>query len=587
MVRHGEANPWQEGSQMKSVRMVVMLGMLGLVMTLALGLAMSTYRVAGKAGGRGAVIHASGAGVDQADEAMAAVRPEAIRGDMRFLADDLLEGRGTGTRGYEVAAKYMAAQFEQMGLQPWGDAGTYFQNVPFRAARPDAEKTTLTVLRGGKEEKLKFRTDFISRGDAGRAESSVEAEVVFVGDGTTAPEQGYDDYQGVDVKGKIVAMLFGAPNFETSLKAHYSSSSVKLANAVAHGAVGVIVLNDPVFEKLYPYEEQVRDLAWPQLRWLDAQGKPNDYYPQLRGEAFLNMEATKRFFAGSGHTAEEVYAAMKAGKPHSFAMGMTARIHNATKLEDIKSQNIVAKLEGSDPQLKNEYVVFSSHLDHLGVGEAVNGDKIYNGALDNASGSACLLEIARAMSRLNPRPRRSMLFVSVTGEEAGLLGSDYFAHYPTVAKSAIAANVNMDEDQMLWPLRDIIPFGAEHSSLDEVVHEAAARMHLGVSPDPMPDEVVFIRSDQYSFVKQGIPAVFPVPGFKADDTRIDPPKIFAKWEETTYHHPNDDMNQPGLDFGEAARFARFNLLVGYMVAQANERPTWKKGDFFGEHYGKR
>jgi hypothetical protein len=581
---------------MKSMRTAMVLGAGGLVMMMALALAMSAYRVAGKpaadaariAMGRGARAGAGpGAAADKADEAMAAIRPEAIRADMRFLSDDLLEGRGTGTRGHEIAAKYMAAQFEQMGLQPWGDAGTYFQNVPFRAARPDAGKTTLTLVRGGKEEKFEFRKDFIARGDASRAETSVEAEVVFVGDGVTAPEQGYDDYKGVDAKGKIVAMLYEAPNFETSLKAHYSSGEVKVANAAAHGAVGVILLDDPILEKLYGYDEQVRDLAWPQLRWLDPQGRPNDYFAEIKGEAFLNMEATRRFFHGTGHSTDEVYAAMKAGKAQSFATGMTAKIRNVTKLEDVHSPNVVAKLEGSDPALKDEYVVYTSHLDHLGIGEPVNGDKIYNGALDNASGSACLLEVARALRQMNPRPRRSILFVSVTAEEAGLLGSDYFAHYPTVAKSAIAANVNMDEDQMLWPLKDIIPFGAEHSSLDDVVHEAAERMHLGVSPDPMPDEVIFIRSDQYSFVKQGIPAVFPVPGFKSDDAKINPAKIFAKWEETRYHQPSDDMNQPGLDFEEAARFARFNLLVGYMVAQKAERPTWKKSDFFGDHYGKK
>jgi len=246
----------------------------------------------------------------------------------------------------------------------------------------------------------------------------------------------------------------------------------------------------------------------------------------------------------------------------------------------------VAKLEGSDPALRNECVVFTAHLDHLGIGQAVNGDNIYNGALDNASGSAILLEIARAFASMKERPRRSLLFVAVNGEEEGLLGSDYFAHYPTVAKSAIVANVNMDEDDMLWPLKDIIPFGAEHSSLDEVVHEAAARLHLGISPDPMPEEVVFIRSDQYSFVKQGIPAVFPVAGFKSDDPKIDPAKIFGKWEQERYHQPSDDMNQPNLDFEQAAKFARFNLLVGYMVAQKTERPTWKRGDFFGERYGK-
>lgn len=533
-----------------------------------------------------AISAAAAPGGDAADAGMAGIRPEAIRAHMRFLADDLLEGRGTATRGHEIAAKYMAAQFEKMGLAPAGENGTYFQVVPLRQGRPDEAKSSVTLVRAGKEEKLEYRRDFITGADPGRADTEVEAPVVFVGDGVTAPEMNYDDYKGVDAKGKIVAILPEAPNFETTLKAHYSSTEVKVANAAAHGAVGILTIDDPVMEQIYSYKEQVRDLAFPQLRWLDKTGKPNDYWPEVKASAYLSMDAAKRFFEGSGHTVEEVYAAMKAGKPQSFAMQMTAKIRNVTKLEDVHSPNVLAKIEGSDATLKNEYVVYSSHLDHVGIGEPENGDNIYNGALDNASGSAILLELARAFQSMNPKPKRSILFASVTGEEAGLLGADYFAHYPTVTKSAIVANVNMDEDQMMWPLEDIIAFGAEHSSLMKDVERAAKRMNLSLSPDPMPEEVVFIRSDQYPFVKEGIPAVFPVPGFKSSDPKIDPMKIFKDWEATRYHHPGDDMNQPGLLFEEAAKYARFVMLCGYLVANDAERPTWNQGDFFGEHYGK-
>lgn len=529
---------------------------------------------------------ACGQASDPAEQAMNAIRPEAIRAGIRFLSDDALEGRGTGTRGYNIAAEYMASQFESLGLQPAGDNGTYFQAVPLRSSKPDETKTVLTLTHAGKAaETLVFRKDYISSGDPVRAETYIDAPVVFVGGGVTAPEQGYDDYKGMDVKGKIVALIFGAPNFESSLKAHYSSSEVKAKNAVEHGAAGVIVLADPVLESMYPFSEQVRDLSFPQFHWLDKQQRPNDYFPELKGNAVLSMEAVKKFFEGSPHSAEEVFAAMKAGKPLSFAMPMTAKIQNVSVLHDVPSRNIVAKLEGSDPTLKNEYVVYSAHLDHLGIGEPVKGDAIYNGALDNASGSAIMVEVARAFTSLKTRPRRSILFVSVTGEEAGLLGSDYFAHYPTVQKSAIVANVNMDEDLMLWPLQDIVAFGAEHSSLDADIKKATARMHMVESPDPAPEEVVFIRSDQYSFVKQGIPAVFPVPGFKSDNPKINPAAIFKNWEQTRYHQPQDDIDQPGLDFESAAKYARFVFLCGYLIAEDAQRPTWNKGDFFGEHYG--
>jgi hypothetical protein len=525
------------------------------------------------------------AGGDAADEAMATIRPEALRGTMRFLADDLLEGRGTGTRGYELAAKFMASQFENLGLQPAGDAGTYFQNVPLRSMQPDAGKTVLTLSRAGKEETLTFAKDYLTPGNAGCAESSVEAPVIFVGYGLTAPGQNYDDYQGIDAKGKIVAYMFGAPNFQSSLKAHYSSSVVKAKNAADHGAVGLLLLDDPSLEKVYSFDKQARDLALPQFRWLDKQGNPSDYFPQIKGRAFLNLEATRQIFEGSGHTAEEAFAAIKAGKATSFALPVTVKIHNATKMHDTHSPNVVAKLEGSDPTLKNEYLVYSGHLDHLGIGATEAGDNIYNGALDNASGSAVLIELARAFSRMNPRPKRSILFVSVTGEEVGLLGSDYFAHNPTVPKSSMVANLNTDEVLMLWPMQDVIAFGAEHSSLLRVIQRAAARLNVVESPDPLPEQVVFIRSDQYSFVKAGVPAAMPSPGFKSSDPNVRPMEIFETWEETRYHHPQDDMQQPGLDFAAAANYARFVFLCGYFITMDPLRPTWNKGDFFGDLYG--
>jgi hypothetical protein len=527
------------------------------------------------------------AGDDPSDAAMQSIRPESIRAEMRFLSDDLLEGRGTGTRGYQIAAEYMATEFEGMGLQGAGENGTYFQGVPLRSARVDETKSTLTLVRGGKEESLVHRKDFISRTDPGREDTSVEAPVVYVGMGVTAPEQGYDDYKGVDAKGKIVALIYGAPpSFESSIRAHYSSGLTKSENAVAHGAVGLILLDDPGLEGLYSFQKRVRDLGFASMRWLDKNGQPNDYYTELKALASLSLDATKNFFAGSAHSADEAYAAAKQGKALSFDLPITAKIRNVTKLSDVHGANVAATLRGSDPSLAGEYVVFTAHLDHLGIGEPVKGDKIYNGALDNASGSAILLEISRAFARMSPRPRRSMLFLAVTGEEAGLLGSDYFAHYPTVEKKSIVADVNMDEDLMLWPLQDIVAFGAEHSSLKDAANEAAERLNLTVSPDPMPQQVIFIRSDQYSFVKQGIPSVFPVPGFKSDDPKINPEALFGNWEQTRYHQPQDDMDQPGLDFDAAVKYARFVFLCGWTISQQTERPHWNSGDFFGEHYAK-
>jgi hypothetical protein len=524
------------------------------------------------------------AGKDAADEASAVIRPEAIRADMRFLADDLLEGRGTGTCGHEIAAKFMAAQFEAMGLEPAGDDGTYFQSVPLRSIEPDRERTTLSLWRGGKEQVLIFGRDFISLVDPGRTEVSVEASVVYLGFGVTAPERGYDDYAGMDAKGKIVALVYGAPpQFEPTIRAHYSSRAVKAANAAAHGAVGTLLLDSPAIEQIYPFKDRVSDLAFPEMRWLDASGQPNDYFPELRGTVFLSMEATASVFEGSGKSPEEIFVAAKEGKPSSMALPLAAKIKTVSKFQDLRSPNVVARVTGSDPKLRDEYVVYSAHLDHLGIGQPVNGDRIYNGALDNASGSACLLEIARAYSKMEPRPRRSILFVSVTAEEAGLLGSDYFAHYPTVPKDRLIANINIDGNlALLWPIEDVIVRGSEHSTLGITAREAAARLSLDVSSDPFPELVFFIRSDQYSFVKQGIPSVFPSVGTKSSDPNIKPQQIITKWRQTIYHKPQDDMSQP-FDFESGAKYARYNFFLGYLVAQKTEKPAWNPGDFFGEH----
>jgi Peptidase family M28 len=536
--------------------------------------------------GLGASFVSGDLGAEGVDEALEEIRPAALRGDVRFLAADALEGRGTGTRGYEIAARFVAAQMEAAGLEPAGNDGTYFQEVPLRAFKADEAGTTLTLLRPQATE-LAFRTDFITSGDPSRSETSVEAPVVYVGYGVTAPEQGYDDYQGIDVHGKIVALVFGAPpTFEASLRAHYSSSETKKANAVAHGAVGLIGLDDPVLEAVYSFATRVRDLSFTSFRWLDAEGNPADAHPELRGEASLSMGGVEKLLAGSGHAADELYSALEAGKPRAFSLPGTVRIHVASNLRDRKSPNVVARLTGSDPNLRNEYVVYTAHLDHLGIGEPVKGDSIYNGALDNGSGIACLIEIAKALGRLGDRPRRSILFVAVTGEEAGLRGSDYFARNPTVPRSDLVANVNMDEDLMFWPIKDMIVYGAEHSSLGGAAEEAARRLGLTLSPDPQPEQVFFVRSDQYSFVKQGIPALAGTVGQQTTDPRLDPKEIEARWIKTTYHKPQDDMTQP-FDWNAAVQYARFHLLCGYLIAQDPARPHWNKGDFFGDRYGPR
>ncbi|HEY1264167.1 MAG TPA: M28 family metallopeptidase [Terriglobales bacterium] len=514
-------------------------------------------------------------------EVLARIRPESIRAQMEFLSDDLLEGRATGSRGFLLAAKYVAAQFKEMGLQPAGTNGSYFQNLRFRSIQLQSDHSSVVLKRDGAEERLVIAQDYLAEGNPLHEDAQVEAPVVFVGYGVTAPEEHYDDYAGVDVKGKIVAMIYGAPaNFPVAEAAHYSSRVNKAKNAAARGAVGIISIWAGSREKKSPFSRLVRSYGHLRMRWLDDNGNPGESQPEIRATVGLSKTAAEKMFAGAQKSFSDALAYTESGKPQAFPLAVTVSIHLVSKFTEVESPNIAALLPGSDPQLRNEYVLFTAHGDHLGIGNPVNGDSIYNGAIDNASGTAAVLEIARALASLPTPPRRSFLFLVVTGEEEGLQGSDAYAHHPTVPISQIVADVNMDEIGMFYDFRDFVPQGADHSSIGAVVADVARHMDLEISPDPEPEEVFFVRSDQYSFVKQGIPAVAVDSGHKAVDPKLDGRRITYDWEQTYYHSPQDDMNQPYLDLNAAAKCARLNLAIAYEIAQQTERPRWNPGDFF-------
>jgi len=515
------------------------------------------------------------------------ITPAGIRANMSYLADDLLEGRGTGTRGYSLAALYVRSRFEALGLKPAGVNGDYFQQVPLRRLTVVPEGTTLEILRHPQIQRLALGRDFITGGNALVTYSPSEGPMAFVGYGVSAPEFGYDDFAAVDVRGKIVVELFGAPStFPSAPRAYYSDGYVKAKIAAAHDAIGVIgVWAGPMSERI-PFERLVRFYQEPQLRWLDAAGVPNEAVPEIRASAMVSEKGAAILFQGARKTLRQALDDAAQNKPQGFSLVGDAAIHLTTRFTAVESPNVAAILPGSDAALKNEYVVFSAHLDHLGIGEPIRGDVIYNGALDNASGVSGMLEIARAFSEMPTPPRRSILFLAVTGEEAGLLGSDYFAHVPTVPISKIVADINMDGIALLYDFRDVVGLGAEHSSLSRELADVAQHMNLEVSPDPMPEEVYFVRSDQYSFVRQGVPAVFLSEGFKTMNPSLNGKSISLEWESTIYHTPQDDMKQK-LKFDAGAKFARVDMAIGYEVAQETERPHWNAGDFFLTKFGGR
>ena len=502
---------------------------------------------------------------------------------MRFLADDQLEGREAGTRGYDVAAAYVASQLESYGLEPAGASGGYLQPVPLRTAIPDASRCRLRVTRAGQARDLALGPDFVPSADVLRETTEAHGPVVFVGLGVTAAKRGYDDYANVDVKGKLVLVASGAPaSFPSEERAYYSGQRVKRENAARHGAIGMLVFVLPSDEANHPWSRIVESKDEGTTAWLREDGFPEGALEALHGVAYLSRAGVEALAAGSPHGFDELAAAAEAGRPLALELLASVELTVASRpFKSFSSPNVLGLWRGSDPKLAAEAVVVSAHLDHIGIGAPVAGDTIRNGAYDNASGVANLLETARALSRLPARPRRSVLFAAVTAEEKGLLGSDYLAAHPPLA---LVADVNMDMSLALFPSKDVIAFGSEHSSLGAVVAEAAAGAGLVLSPDPMPRQSIFIRSDQYCFVRRGVPAVMLMAGLTSQDPKLDGAKRFAEWLETVYHSPKDDMAQP-IDFAAAARIAEVNLRIARRLADAPERPAWNPGDLFGELFG--
>jgi hypothetical protein len=510
------------------------------------------------------------------------VSPKALEAHIRFLADDSLMGRGTGSHGYDVAAGYVAACYAALGLTPAGTRG-FLQPVPLRSARP-VEGSSFVIRRSDGTHELRSGPDYVSLSDLSRQQEEVTASVVFAGFGVTALERGYDDYRAIDARGKIVLVLFGGPpSLPATERAHFSSLRTQYENAVRHGAVGFLIVWTR--DQSAPWEAIVNDLQRGLIGWLDERGEPDGAFPELRAKAALSDSGAEALFQGAPRPYREILAgAKRRGALPAFDLPVRATIRTRNEHARIESPNVAGLLRGSDPRLRDEVVIYTAHLDHLGVGTPINGDSIYNGALDNAAGSAALMEVARAFASLRRAPRRSVLFLAVTGEEKGLIGSDYYAQHPTVPIRSIVANLNMDGLAVLYPLRQLVPAGAEHSSLDATVRQGAARTGIELGPDPYPEEALFVRSDQYSFVRRGVPALYLDVGLKTD-SGVDAAALVQEWIRTRYHTPQDDVGQP-MDLVSGARHAQFNFLVGLEIANASERPTWNRGDFFGRLFGR-
>ena len=512
-----------------------------------------------------------------------AIAPAKLEAHVRTLADDKMEGRGTATRGYDMAAQYVAEQMQAMGLAPGGRGG-YLQPVPFVRADLKAGACSFALVKGGDTVPLQVGKDVILSPDYLRAKWTTEAPLVFAGYGVSAPELGYDDFANLDVRGKVLVTFRGAPpRFPNDQRAYYSNGVVKDQIASARGAIGILQIQKPDDEARAPWERNMRQSKLPGFRWLDAGGAPANVQAAIELAGSFSPQAEPRVFEGSPKTYAQAVADAESSRVQSFPLAWSVKAERVTEQTRTSSPNVVGVLRGSDPKLRNECIVVSAHLDHLGISEPVKGDSINNGAYDNASGTAMMLEVARAFASLKVKPKRSLVFLNVTGEEKGLQGSDYFARNDAPDSLDVVGDVNLDMVLLLRPLTKVVPIGGEHTSFGPLVERAAKLAGLETAPDPLPAEVVFVRSDQFSFIKQGVPAVFPVSGNDGSAAGADE---VAHWRVEHYHSPSDDMNQP-FDWPSGAKFTSMAFWTAWMAADAREAPRWNPGDFFGGRFGAR
>ncbi len=491
---------------------------------------------------------------------------------VKTLADDSLEGRQTGTDGYRKAAAYVAEQFERAGLRPAGTAG-YLQAVQFMRRRIVEAQSQVALVRGGTEDVLRLGED-VTINLRAELSPTVDAPLVFAGYGLSAPDAGHDDLAGLDLTGKIVVYINGTPASITGAPAaHYQNLGVRWQALKAAGAIGALaILNPKTMEQ--PWERTAPSRLNPVMTLVDA--RFNDL-AGMKFSASVNPASAERLFTGSGRAFADLVALAAERKPlPRFVLPATLRARVTLESTAIESDNVAALLPGSDPALAREHVVLTAHLDHVGVGAGSNGDRIYNGAMDNASGIATLVEVARHLATATPRPRRSVLFVAVTAEEHGLLGSRYFAGDPTVPKASIVANINTDMFLPLFPMKSVVVLGLDESDLGDRVREVAAAAGLGVAGDPEPERNRFTRSDQYSFIRQGVPALAMKVGFAPGSPEA---AIEAKWTKERYHQPSDDLQQP-FDLGAAVAFTELVGALSADVANRPARPQWKATSFF-------
>lgn len=505
--------------------------------------------------------------------------PAAVRAHVTFLADDTLDGRGSGSKGYAIAANYVAAQFRALGAAPMGDPArdSYFQPVPLQEAKL-VGTPVLTVFGQGKTIRFDRPEQILIGPSAREAQQRIEAPLVFAGYGIDRPDLGLADYARLDVRGKVVVVLSGFPKgLNSELGAHLNSDKARMA--MQRGAVGVISVPTLQDSRRLTWARRMAFVGEPRSSWVQADGTPFSRAPGIRIDGGLNPDAAAGLFGTGKQSLSAILAEadQPGGRPRGFALGLTARLERTSEFRPYTSPNVIAMIPGSDPAVANEYVLMTAHLDHIGD-HGKGDDKINNGAMDNAAGVATMIEVAKALAKDGKRPRRPILFAALTNEEGGLLGSDYLARHPVTGAGKVVAVVNFDMPILTYRFTDVIAFGADSSTLGPVVARAAAGAGITLSPDPTPEEGLFTRSDHYRFVQQGVPSLFLVTG-RAGPGQEAAGAFLAK----NYHQPSDDLNLP-FDWVAGAKFAEVNYYIIRAIADEAEIPRWYEGNFFGREF---
>ncbi len=510
--------------------------------------------------------------------ALETITPDHIRWHVRFLAHDLLEGRGTGQRGGDVAAEYIATQFAEYGLKPAGDRGTYMQKVPLVGITTLPETQFALIPRQGEAMNLKFADEYVAYDQTQQPQSDIDADIVFVGYGIEAPEYNWDDYKGVDVRGKVLLMLVNEPPsndprfFKGKALTYYGRWTYKYEEAARKGAAAVILIHQTEMAS-YPWEV-VRNSNSGEKSALKVEG------PALKAAGWLHIDVARRLASASGMNLDKMMQDAQSAQFHPVDLGARLKAHMVSKLRHFESQNVVAMLPGSDHKLADEAVIYTAHYDHFGIRPDMPGDNIFNGAVDNATGCGILLELARAYGTAAARARRSILFAAVTAEEQGLLGSEYLGKHPPIPAGKISLDLNYDDVKPLGAPEEVEVSGAERTSFYPAVEATAKEFRLTIRPDARPEAGHFYRSDHFSLARVGVPSFSINEGMKykghPESWGLEQEREYV---EKHYHQPSDEYH-PEMDFVGDSAMARFGFALGWEAASLPNLVGWQHGDEF-------